>query len=264
MDSRMSDTHATPPTDRFVDARAASLRFGLGELRHVSTTGSTNADLAREARGGQADRAVLVADHQTAGRGRLGREWEDDPECALLVSFRFPASVEDAPAMVMAVGIAARAALDSLLEPSVLAKWPNDLVVVDGPAPGKLAGVLGEFVGGESAVVVVGIGVNIHPIKRQAEATSVQECGGPAEREVVLAALIDELPARLSNLRSLVEELRESSATLGTRVLVKLPGDVSIEGHAAALTDAGHLVVQLDDGTTTVVATGDVVQLRSL
>ena len=117
---------------------ASARRAGLGPLRHVRSTGSTNDDLAGEARRGHTGSAVLVADHQTAGRGRLGRRWSDaghprgGGETSLLVSFRLPAAVGEASDRVAAVSAAARAAAAravSATGAAVRAKWPNDLLI---------------------------------------------------------------------------------------------------------------------------------------
>ena len=122
-------------------------RVGLGPLRHVPHTGSTNDDLIREARSGFAERCVLVADHQTAGRGRMGRRWRDtgpaaEAPGALLVSFRLPGAITDATGRMAAVSAAALSAVADIADPLttvsaaaarpgavVLSKWPNDIIV---------------------------------------------------------------------------------------------------------------------------------------
>ena len=244
-----------------LSSEAAAL-MGPGPLRHVAATGSTNADLAAEARRGDASGAVLVTDHQTAGRGRLDRVWEDVPGDALLVSLRIPTPSAGAGAVVRALGAAARAAVDQLCRDRVLAKWPNDLVAIDGSAPGKLAGVLAEYVAGEAPCVVVGIGINIRSIEGQPGATSVVECGGPDDRDRLLSTLLRELAPRLRDEAGVIDDLRSHSATVGSRVRVELPAGVELRGEAVDLTTEGELVVRTDDGTAHVVTTGDVVHLR--
>ncbi|MFT5204293.1 MAG: BirA family biotin operon repressor/biotin-[acetyl-CoA-carboxylase] ligase [Candidatus Aldehydirespiratoraceae bacterium] len=236
--------------------------LGPGPLRHVTETGSTNADLVDEARAGNGSGAVLVADHQTAGRGRLDRVWEDNAGSSLLVSLRIPAQQNEAADRVRAVGVASRAAVASLCSSTVLAKWPNDLVVVDGAAPGKLSGLLAEFVDGAMPCVVVGVGINIAPIPSQSGASSVVEAGGPADRDLVLAALLRELAVRVDDPGAVLDELRSTSATLHQRVRVDLPGDRSIEGTATAITDTGALVVVDDANNSHTVDVGDVIHLR--
>lgn len=239
---------------------------GLGPLRHVEVTGSTNLDLAAEARAG-ASTGVLVADHQSAGRGRLGRLWDDDPCNALLVSILLPAGPDRVAGVVAAVGAAARRAADQLTTSTVLTKWPNDLVVLDGRAPGKLGGILAEYIPGPARSVVVGVGINVDAIERLPEATSMAECGmvqqGSLEdRDRLLSSLLAELAPRLADPASVLAELRENSATLGTRVRVELAGDRFVVGEATGLDDAGRLLVRGDDATLTTITTGDVIHLR--
>lgn len=236
---------------------------GPGPLRHVESTGSTNADLVAEARNGDSSGAVLVTDHQTAGRGRLDRVWDDVPGDALLVSLRIPAEQVDAAAGVRALGAAARAAVDGICRDRVLAKWPNDLVVVEGAKPGKLSGVLAEYVPATHPVVVIGIGINIRPIARQDSASSVVECGGADDRDALLAELLRELAPRLRDGSGVIDELRAHSATLGATVRVELPDGAVLVGEALDLTPDGALIVRDGDGVDHIVGVGDVIHLRT-
>lgn len=262
MVSRMNPSRATS-AERFLPLSAeVAAALGPGPLGHVTETGSTNTDLAAEARAGERGGAVLVADHQTAGRGRLDRSWDDDPAAALLVSLRIPAAHDDANRVVAAVGAAARAAATDLCTVPVLAKWPNDLVVVEGDAPGKLAGVLAEFVAGDPSAVVVGVGINIVPIGRHPGSTSIVACGGPNDRDALLAGLLRHLAERMADPARVIDETRTHSATLHARVRVELPGDTQLLGTATALLDDGRLEVTTDDGVRHAVGAGDVVHLR--
>ncbi len=252
---------ATPDANPFVLASLAAPEAGFGRLRHLERTGSTNTDLAEEARGGLTEPAVLVADLQTRGRGRLDRVWEASAGDHLLASFRLPATERTASDVVAAVAAAARSAADGLVPPPVAMKWPNDLVVAGGPHPGKLAGILAEFVPSDPATVVVGVGLNVGPIGFDG-ATSISLCGGDADRDALLAALIEGLPPRLGDRDGVTEELRRHSATLGTRVRVLLPEGRTLVGTALDLDADGHLLVDGGD-TVHVVSVGDVVHLRS-
>jgi BirA family biotin operon repressor/biotin-[acetyl-CoA-carboxylase] ligase len=264
----MGEADATSAGGGLPRAAAAARLHGPGPVRHVAVTGSTNTDLAAEARRGSTEGAVLLADHQTAGRGRLDRRWEDASGSALLVSLRVPLADggggTEAPALVRAAGAAARAAAAALVRVPVLAKWPNDLVVLDGPAPGKLAGVLAEYVAGPaggSGAVVIGIGCNLLPAEVEG-ATSVAECGGEPDRDRLLALLLEEFSARRADPTRVIGELRDHSSVLGTRVRVTLPGGDGVEGLAVGIDDRGRLELVGDDGRRTV-DVGDVVRLRS-
>ncbi|MBG9388911.1 biotin--[acetyl-CoA-carboxylase] ligase [Caenimonas aquaedulcis] len=122
--------------------------------------GSTNTELMRRARAGQLEPVLLVAEQQTAGRGRLGRDWSSSAGASLTCSFGFPLAPSDWSGLSLAVG----ASLAESLHPSIRLKWPNDLWLSDR----KLAGILIEtasFGDGRDArrYAVVGVGINIEP-----------------------------------------------------------------------------------------------------
>ena len=123
----------------------------------VAETGSTNADLLAWAARGAADRTVLVARHQTAGRGRLDRRWDAPAGANLLVSLLFREIPETPHVLTQRVGLAAIAACEEVAGVSPVLKWPNDLLL-DGA---KLAGVLAQAHLGPEPAVVVGIGLNV-------------------------------------------------------------------------------------------------------
>jgi BirA family biotin operon repressor/biotin-[acetyl-CoA-carboxylase] ligase len=262
----------------------STLAAGPGEMfadvRWVAETGSTNADAMALVRDGAPEGIVLVADHQTAGRGRRGRTWEAPPGSGLLVSIllRPPAAVVDA--CTMAVAVAARAAVEEVAGFAPGLKWPNDLVWPgDGSAEDrKLAGILAEAdwpAGPDGRVgVVVGIGVNVSwPTELPPEladlAVAINHVTGEnVDREGLLVALLRHLAAGYAPLVAsgdvgpLREAWRAGSATLGRRVRVDL-GTESLEGRAVDVTEEGHLVVETTDGQRRTIQTGDVVHLRS-
>ncbi|RZI64811.1 MAG: biotin--[acetyl-CoA-carboxylase] ligase, partial [Variovorax sp.] len=125
---------------------------------------STNTELMRRARAGQLDPILLVAERQTAGRGRLGRTWQSSPGDSLTFSFGLRLDPADWSGLSLAVGVAVAGAL----HPAIRLKWPNDLWLDDH----KLGGILIETApapaGGRYAIV--GVGLNIAP--RAAEGLS--------------------------------------------------------------------------------------------
>lgn len=245
---------------------------GSGELRRFGRIDSTNRYLLDQARHGAPEGLWAVADHQTAGRGRLGRRWEAPPGASLLASVLLrpvlePDDLHLCTALVALAGIDACAEVAGV-SPAV--KWPNDLVVGDR----KLAGVLAEAdaraPGGPpgSSVVVVGIGVNVDwPGPPGAGGTCLSgEAGRPVDRERLLDALRRSLARRRPDLgtadgrRAVADELRRRCATLGRRVRVTTAREV-VTGEALALTPGGHLVVDTGAGRVEI-STGDVVHLR--
>jgi BirA family biotin operon repressor/biotin-[acetyl-CoA-carboxylase] ligase len=253
---------------------------GTWDVRRFEEIDSTNAYLLREARHGAPEGTAGVADHQTAGRGRMDRRWEAPPGASLLASVLFRPDFDRAELHLCtaAMALAAREACRQVagVEPEV--KWPNDLLVGEA----KLAGILAEaeFDGG-SCAVVVGIGLNVDwpgppgvggtclrdvISSRSAPAPPSPSPSAPIDRAALLSALLDALSARRGLLdtvpgrRQVADELREHCLTLGKRVRVALASEEMI-GLATGIDDAGHLVVHTDAGPR-VVSAGDVVHLR--
>jgi BirA family biotin operon repressor/biotin-[acetyl-CoA-carboxylase] ligase len=246
----------------------AGTRFS--DVRWVGETGSTNADLIALARAGAPEGIVIVADHQTAGRGRADRVWTAPPRSSLLMSVLLHPQPVFAPFVGMALGVAAVDAIAATTGVRARLKWPNDLVypgVGDG-SDRKLAGILAEadWADPSAPSVVVGLGLNVNwpvdfPDDLHAIATSINHVAEhDVDREQVLVAILRALELRCDD-SGLIDAVRERSATLGTRVRVEL-ASTTVEGDAVELTDRGHLVVQSDDGARLAVTAGDVVHLR--
>jgi BirA family biotin operon repressor/biotin-[acetyl-CoA-carboxylase] ligase len=244
----------------------AASRDARWNVRRFDTIDSTNRYALDEARAGAPGGLVAVAEHQRAGRGRLGRTWVAAPGSSLLVSVMLrPALAPDALGVVtMAAGCALAAAVHDVagFEPGL--KWPNDLVVDDR----KLAGLLAEadVVNGDVRAVVIGAGCNVtadaFPPELAITATSCEEeSGGVVDRDQLLASFLDELAARIDDLASVPDEYRKRSVTLGRRVRVEL-GDRAVEGVATRVDDTGVLTVCDDLGAEVRVPVGDVEHLR--
>lgn len=257
-------------------------------VRWVPEIGSTNTELLQLAREGAPEGGVLIADLQTAGRGRRGRQWTAPPGTSLMMSvlLRPPAGVLAARKASWVTSVFAAAAAQACgelvgVEPGI--KWPNDLVVEIDPALRvagdvgyrKLAGILTETVVADSRIValVVGMGLNTGwaevPDELSAVATSLNLLAGTAVDRPELARLI--LGGFETRYASLVSgegvdsasaEARERSVTLGRQVRIQLAGDQVLEGMAKDLDDDGHLLVDDAAGVEHVVAVGDVVHLR--
>lgn len=263
-------------------AKAALEGARFGDLRWVPATGSTNADVPvllaeRGATGGPPAPLVLVADHQTEGRGRLDRTWQDEPGASLLVSIGL--GVADLPAerLTLLPAAVGAAAVDACSGTRL--KWPNDLVAPGTGPDGtdlKLGGVLSELVDveGVGPFVVVGLGINLERSSVPADlgdvATSLDAVlGGTVDREVVLLDLLVGLDERWLPLvepatadpEEFLAAYRARSATIGRRVRVDL-GTSILVGTAVDVDAAGALVVEDDQRVRRVVSLGDVVHLR--
>jgi len=216
-------------------------------IEHVASTGSTNADLLAVS-AARPDRSVLVADHQTAGRGRLDRSWDAPPGTNLLASLLFHVVPAPASELTRRVGLAAIAAAEEVAGVRAGLKWPNDVMVGDA----KLAGILAQR--SAAGPVVVGIGLNV----RWAPAGAAR-LGTGIDVPAVLAALLaayDALPADID------EEYRRHLSTLGRHVRVELPGG-SLEGIAVDVDPDGRLVVVDSCTITHRLDVGDVVHVRA-
>jgi BirA family biotin operon repressor/biotin-[acetyl-CoA-carboxylase] ligase len=237
------------------------------DIRHLERIDSTNRYVLDEARAGAPEGLVAVADHQTAGRGRVGRSWEATPGSSLLVSVLLRPELP-APRLFLLTLAAGLALADALATASGVAarlKWPNDLVVHDR----KLAGLLAEadLDAGTARAVVIGAGCNLtadaFPRDLAAQATAVElEAGFAVDRDALLVAFLVALAERLDDLDTVLTDARTRSATLGRRVRIELPGDQRLEGVATALADDGALIVRDDSGHLHTIAVGDVVHLR--
>lgn len=276
------------PGGRARSALAAGPGARFADVRWVTQTGSTNADLMALARDGAPEGIVLVADHQTAGRGRAGRTWVAPREASLLLSILLRPSAPVADLATMAVAVAAAEAVEAVAGFAPRLKWPNDLVWPgDGSADDrKLAGILAEadWPAGSTAdsghrppaatdrlTVVVGIGINVRwPDELPEDLAEIAvACNhvsdAVVDREDLLVALLERLAPWYVQLvagerEPLLEAWRARSATLGRRVRVDLGAD-DIEGTAVDITPAGHLVLETLEGTRRVLAVGDVVHL---
>ena len=220
------------------------------DVRRFDEIDSTNTWLMAAARGGAPEGLVAVADHQTAGRGRLGRQWTARPGAALLMSVLLrPDRVSHL--VTACVALAARDACTEVAGVRPDLKWPNDLLLDDL----KLAGVLAEA---EAGAVVVGIGLNIAWAP-----PGGAMLGAGVDREALLGALLASLGRWYdAGWRAVGREYRQSCATIGRLVRVEL-ADESFTGRAADIDAGGHLLVDVGMCVREVAA-GDVIHVRSV
>ena len=258
-----------------------ALRDRIGrEVQHHAEVASTN-DLARAAASaGEREGLVIVAEAQTAGRGRLGRAWQAPPGTCLLMSilFRPPEPfVSQAARTTMVCGLALRESVRALAEegPAYEAqlKWPNDLIV---PAPerragwAKLAGMLSEVVLDAAQrrplALIVGIGMNVNvPPAALADlgphATSLLALlGRPVDRTALLQELVGAIDRRYAALRRGADPLpawQGALAWLGETVEVHGPQE-SWVGVAEKVDETGALWLRMADGELRAFSAGDV------
>lgn len=246
----------------------------------LATTGSTN-DVAHErAAAGAPDGLLVVADEQTAGRGRLDRRWWSPPGCNLYLSLllRPPIPAHRAGQLTMALGLGAVEGIEAVTGLRPALKWPNDLLL----AGRKLGGMLTELsLDGERLVyAVLGLGVNVNvafgprspaaptpldPDPQLAAAISLaMALGQPVDRLALLAAILARCEAwyeRLLAGESLHTAWADRLETLGQAVIVTTPGGV-LRGTAVGVTPEGALLLHGAEGTVQTVWAGDVTAVR--
>jgi BirA family biotin operon repressor/biotin-[acetyl-CoA-carboxylase] ligase len=242
------------------------------EVAVVASTGSTNTDLVARASRGAPEGLVLVAEEQTAGRGRMGRTWSAPPRSGLAVSVLLRPSrpAADLGWLPLLAGLVTAEAVRAVAGVEATVKWPNDVLVGER----KLAGVLAERA---DEAVVVGIGLNVAARLDQLPvptATSLRVEGadvdGTAGRAAVLVDLLDRLAARYRAWDAeddgpgdaLWSAYVAASSTLDRPVRVEQPGGGVVEGEAVDVDRAGRLVVRTATGREAVAA-GDVVHVRA-
>ena len=276
-DSRWSDLERPP-------LNIAALRRGLvregGLWRRVEVverTGSTNTDLVDLATAGKAEEGtVLVAEEQTAGRGRLDRNWTAPARSGLFFSVLLnPSEVPVTrwgwlpllTGVAVATGLSRAAGVDTAL------KWPNDVLVTVGGEERKTGGILAERAG--EAGVVIGVGINVTlradelPVPQAA--SLVLAGAASTDRDPLLRGMLRSLEDWYGRWRAavgdpLVSGLQETyaagCATLGKTVRAELPGDRAITGEAVAIDGDGRLVLATEEGVQEPVGAGDIVHLR--
>jgi BirA family biotin operon repressor/biotin-[acetyl-CoA-carboxylase] ligase len=273
--------------------REAALARALAEgpdaqwraIEVVAETGSTNAELVARARAGEPEGLVLVADHQTAGRGRLGRSWSAPPRSSLAVSMLLRPAVDPSRwswlPLLVGVGIT-----DALMRTCGLAaglKWPNDVLAPqprrgERPEDGerlKVCGILAEAVPGPVGLgAVLGFGLNVDQERDELPvpgATSLRLAGSATlDRDTVLRACLRAVAVRYrrwveaagdARRSGIAAAYREACLSLGLEVEVQLPGSEPVRGVAQEVDDAGRLVVETG-GDRRALAAGDVVHIR--
>ena len=259
---------ADPPNRPALDPTALTASGWRVEV--LAESPSTNADATARALAGEPPGLVVVAEHQTAGRGRLDRAWVTPPRAALTFSAVLAphgVPLERWPWLPLVTGLAV---LDGVRRATGLAatlKWPNDVLVDDL----KVAGILLQRVerpGGP--VAVVGVGLNVSSTREELPvptATSLELAGAAAvDRTELLVAVLESLTGRYDAWRAERGKGPRAAyvaacSTVGRAVRVELPGEGALEGRAIGVDPDGRLEVA-SGGHVRALAAGDVVHVR--
>jgi BirA family biotin operon repressor/biotin-[acetyl-CoA-carboxylase] ligase len=241
-------------------------------IYHFFKTDSTNRVALELGHAGEPEGAVVLAEEQTAGKGRAGRAWQSDRAAGIYVTLllRPRLAPVQAPLLTMMAGLSARAAIESRTGLAADLKWPNDLLL----RGKKVGGILTEMHAEPSLVrfVIVGIGLNVNQEKFSGElgatATSLRlETGGQVSRLELLVLLLREFENDYNRFlregpAAVTEKFEAvSSYASGKRVRVT-SGAESFAGTTAGLGPEGLLLVKRDDGQVVTVISGDVAEAR--
>lgn len=265
-----------PPLNAPALRRALVLPDGLWtSLDVVESTGSTNSDLAARA-DELPEGAVLVAERQTSGRGRLDRTWTAPARSGIFVSVLLKPAV---PVhrwgwLPLLTGVAAATGLGKAAGAALSLKWPNDLLVKVGGEERKTGGILAERAGADGVVVGLGINVTLREdeLPVPAAGSLLLADAVSTDRDTLLRAVLRSLEQWYGDwvradgdpaASGLQEAYAAGCATLGRRVRADLPGERMLEGDAVGVDGDGRLVVETEGGGTEAVAAGDIVHLRS-
>lgn len=259
--------------------RLASYRRTQGwlghDIRYFSGVTSTH-DVIRElAEQGAKEGLVVLAEEQTAGRGRQTRRWFAPPHSSLLMSLLFRPQapfVHRAPRITMLCGLGLLDAVRTITGIPVTLKWPNDLILEGDDDWKKVAGMLSEVGGTGADFLLVGIGLNVNTTDEQLSdlaprATSLRaEAGHLVDRQVLLASFLERTECLCERFRSGWDPLpawREQLAWLGTSVKLKTPTG-TVLGIAEDIADDGALILRDPAGAQRRFSVGDVSLRRSI
>jgi BirA family transcriptional regulator, biotin operon repressor / biotin---[acetyl-CoA-carboxylase] ligase len=240
-------------------------RFAVTALAECD---STSSELMRRADAGAVSGSVVVADRQTAGRGRRGRTWLSAPASSLTFSllWRFNLAPGQLAGLSLAAGVALARSLERLGARGVRLKWPNDILLEAEGGHAKLAGILVELVTDRhGAQAIIGIGLNLQPpadALPQPAAGLAEAMQTLPERYVVLAVILQELAVVLDavavdGFSGGKMEWQQRPAWQGCAVCLLGDGDAALEGICAGVDDDGALLLETGGGIRRIVS-GDV------
>ncbi len=243
----------------------------VGAVLHTYTEiGSTNTAIARMGEEGEAEGAVVLAESQFQGKGRMGRVWASPPGVNLYCSvlLRPPISPFDAPQLTFVSAVAVARAISATTSLTPVIKWPND-ILVNGR---KVAGLLNEMTAETDrvATLVLGFGVNLNMTPEQfpddlryPASSLLLEGGKQIDRINFARRLLEELDALYDGYLgggypAIREEWLSLCGVINRRVLVSDGGAPSREGVAVGIEENGALLLRRDDGRIEAIYTGDV------
>jgi BirA family biotin operon repressor/biotin-[acetyl-CoA-carboxylase] ligase len=264
------------PADLSHEAIERALRGRLGKpLRYFDSIGSTNTEALKWAEGGAPEGALVVANHQTEGRGRWGRTWLSAPDSLLQFSLilRPELPVERLGLVTTALGVACADVIEVMAGIPTGIKWPNDVIV----RGRKLAGILVEskLNGAQLSTAIAGVGINVgwtraevpEEIAERATSISIESDAAPPARADLLGAILASFDSVYELVRDpersgrVIDRATDRSEVLGRNVTVSFADGSTLEGHAVRLLDDGALELDVD-GDLRALHVAEITQLR--
>jgi BirA family biotin operon repressor/biotin-[acetyl-CoA-carboxylase] ligase len=256
-----------------IDNIKAEIKGDIGrEIFFYEAVSSTNT-IASDIAGETIEGAVVLADSQQKGRGRLGRKWESPPGVNIYMSVILRPRIEprDATLITIMAVVACATALRRITGLDVTIKWPNDLMISDK----KIGGILTELKTDHDRIIsaIVGIGINVnagidtYPADVQKIATSLEnETGMSYSREIVISEILNETDYWYKILNRMGEgiillEWQKLTSTLGREVKV-IVGKETFTGLAESVDSEGMLILRLPSGMLKKISSGDLTILR--
>ena len=246
-----------PLAEQEIRSGLATTRMGH-TIHLLQTVDSTNDEAQALAVRGAQEGAVVIADSQRHGRGRMGRVWASPPGVGVYLSVVLRPAIppHDAPSLALLAAVAVAEAIEEVAGLAARIKWPNDLIV----RGRKVGGVLGEVAADASHLhyVIVGMGINVNQTEESFDgelrhtATSLRiETGRSLDRTALIRSLCEALDRWYDRFLSegpapVLERLRRSCLTLGRQVVVR-SGDQELRGLAVDLDGSGALLIQAAD-----------------
>lgn len=237
----------------------------MPKLEFFETIDSTNLALERANRSELPELTAFIAAAQSAGQGRLGRNWVSEPGASISLSLLLrPVSQTQKGWLTLMMAGAVRQMVETFApDANPRIKWPNDVLTSER----KLSGILARAIGDE---VILGVGINLKTQALAPEtAIALEELGVDASFDDVLLEVLTQFRARYENFQSdpvwavenCANEFREFSSTLGSKVAALLPSGETIRGEAIDIDASGNLLIQND--RIHVISAGDIVHLRN-
>lgn len=232
----------------------------------VESTNDLTKTLAQK---GAADGTVVLADSQTQGRGRRGREWSSEANVGIYLSILLhpTLSPEQAHQITLVAGVGLIEAINTFSQTRAVLKWPNDVLINNK----KVAGILTEFYqGGDHNGIILGIGVNVNnsrfPVELQHIATSLaMENSGSLDKLPIIAAIINNIEKEYwrfmdGEFPTIIDEWNQNSDIFGRHISLSL-GEQTFYGTAMKLDEEGQLVLETETGEEVAFDSGEITLL---